>query len=364
MFLGLNVQHTTDMHLKMIRNKKTVFTLPVSLLNPLLTALKLLAILMSLTVLTSLASCGFNNPKSSPDVIYSESSNEAKALQIPPDLTNVSNGEQFILPGLEAGPLARNRLLPEFAGARYVRQQDQNWLELNQSAESVWPLVLEFIDKQKLVVEKTAPTTGLIFTQWRAETEKNGGLLKNLISGDEVYSRYAFRLERNNTSTRLFVRSMQVNADALESVVSDLWPASSHNPEQVAQILTQLLVFLGAEQQQAQGILSEPQANAIIDDAEVQTTAAGSQLLIHKGFSPSFNEVKDAVNNLKYNIVLSDDSVGVIQAAPETSTEPLLFSLTPVHVSAVRVLVTQQGGGRLAKDKELTLLTALKEQII
>jgi len=330
----------------MIHNNKTVFTLPVSLF------------------LTSLAGCGFNNPASSPDVIYSEVSNEAKVLQIPPDLTNVSNGEQFILPGTEAGPLARNRLLPEFAGARYVRRDNQNWLELNQNAESLWPLVLEFIQRQKLVVEKTAPTTGLIFTQWRANTETDGGLLKNLISSDEVFSRYAFRLERNDSGTRLFVRSMQVSGDALNTATGDQWPASSHNPEQVAQILTELLVFLGADQQQAQGILSEPQANAIIDDAEVQTTAAGSQLLIHKGFTPSFLDVKVAVDNLKYNIVLSDDSVGVIQAAPETSTEPLLFSLTPIHVSAVRLLVTQQGGDRLAKDKELALLTALKEQII
>jgi len=328
-----------------------------------------LSLTISVIGLATLTGCGFNNPASSPDVIYSETSNEAKELQIPPDLTNVSNGEQFILPGVEAGPLTRNRLLPEFSGAQYIRRDNQNWLELNQSAESVWPLVLEFIKKQKLVVEKTAPTTGLIFTQWRADTEKNGGLLKNLISGDELFSRFAFRLERNGLATRLFVRSMQLSGEAVNNSINnsaedEQWPASSHNPEQVAQILIELLVFLGAEQQQAQGILSEPQANAIIDDAEVQTTAIGSQLVVHKGFTPSFREIKDAVNNLEYEVVLSDDSVGVIQAAPQTGTEPLLFSLTPVHVSAVRVLVTQQGGARLPKDKELAILTSLKEQII
>jgi len=314
--------------------------------------------------LLGLVSCGFNNPNSSPDVVYSDASGEAKALQIPPDLTNVSNAEQFILPGVEAGPLARNRLLPDFTGAQYVRQNNQNWLELNQSAESVWPLVIEFIRKQKLVVEKTEPTSGLIFTQWRADAEKNGGLLKNLISGDEMFSRYTFRLERNHAGTRLFARSMQLSGDDVNNADNDQWPASSHNPEQVAQILVELLVFLGAEQQQAQGILSEPQANAIFEDAELQTTAIGSQLVVHKGFTPSFREVKEAVDNLEYNIVLSDDSVGVIQAAPQSSTEPLVFALTPLHISAVRVLVTQQGGERLEKDKELAILAALREQII
>jgi len=311
-----------------------------------------------------LVSCGVNNPKSSPDVTYSETSGEAKQLQIPPDLTSVSNAEQFILPGNDTGPLARNKLLPTFTGAQYVRRENQNWLELNQNAESVWPLVLEFIRKQKLVVEKTVPTSGLIVTQWRADDENNGGLLKNLISGDELFSRYTFRLERNDTGTRLFARAMQLPADDVDKVANDQWPESSHNPEQVSQILTQLLVFLGAEAEKAQGILSEPQASAVIDDAEVQTTAAGSQLVVHKGFTPSFDEVKGAVNSLEYNVVLSDSSVGVIQAAPEIGAEPILFSLTPVHVSAVRVLVTQPGGARLHKDKELAILTALKEQII
>jgi len=119
----------------MIRINKNVFALPISVFSRL--SISLLGVLG----LLGLVSCGFNNPNSSPDVVYSDASGEAKALQIPPDLTNVSNAEQFILPGVEAGPLARNRLLPDFTGAQYVRQNNQNWLELNQSAESVWPLV-------------------------------------------------------------------------------------------------------------------------------------------------------------------------------------------------------------------------------
>jgi len=200
----------TDNHLNMIRNNHAVFASPISLLA-------------ALSI--SLSGCGFNNPSSSPDVIYSDTSNEAKQLQIPPDLTNVSNAEQFILPGVEVGPLARNRLLPVFAGAKYVRQDNQNWLEFNQSAESIWPLVLEFIRKEKLIVEKTEPTTGLIFTQWTADTEVNGGLLKNLISGDELFSRYTFRLERHNSGTRLFARSMQLSGDDVNNVANDQWPA-------------------------------------------------------------------------------------------------------------------------------------------
>ncbi len=330
----------------MKRINKTVFALAVSMLS------------------LGLIGCGFNNPPSSPDVIYSQASDDAKKLQIPPDLTNISNGEQFILPGVESGPLARNRLLPNFTGAQYVRRGNQNWLELNQSAESVWPVVLEFIRKQKWSVEKTEPTAGLIFTQWRSDNEKSGGLLKNLISSDELFSRYTFRLERNGNGTRVFARAMQLNGDEVKQTANDQWPESSHNPEQVAQVLALLLVHMGAEEQQAQGILSEPQANAILDDAVIQTTASGSQLLVHKGFTPSFSDVREAVEKLNYKVLLSDASVGSIQFSTADQSEPLLISLTPVHISAVRVLVTQVGGNRMNKTQEIAILKALHEQII
>jgi len=311
-----------------------------------------------------LTACGFSNAPSSPDVVYSETSSEAKKLQVPPDLTNISNGEQFILPGTEAGSLTRNRLLPKFSSAEYVRRGDQNWLELQQNAETVWPIVLDFIRQQKMAVEKTEPTSGLIMTQWRTDDQKSGGILKNLISNDKIFARYAFRLERNGSGTRVFARSMQLAGDAINSGQGETWPASSHNPEEVSSVLTRLLVFLGAEEQRAKGILSDAQAKAVLDDAELQTTASGSQLVVHKGFAPSFNDIKTAVTALEYTIMQSDGSVGRLQVAKSASEEPILISLTPVHISAVRVAVSRPGGTQLEKAEELKILAALREQIV
>lgn len=311
-----------------------------------------------------ISGCGFNNPQSSPDVVYSTSATEAKSLQVPPDLTSVSNGEQFILPGNEPGSLTRNRLLPTFTGAQYVRRGNQNWLELNQSAETIWPLVLEFVRKQKMSVERTEPTTGLIMTQWRSDDGKSGGLLKNLISNEEQFSRFMFRLERNGTGTRVFARSMMLSGDDINNAANDQWPASSHDPEQVSQLLTRLLVFMGAEEQKAQGILSEPQASAVLDDAVLQTTASGSQLLVNKGFLPSFKVVQQAVEQLEYQVLTTDASVGRLEVSTGTDVPTILISMTPVHVSAVRVLLSQVGGESLEKELERSILSAIREQII
>lgn len=308
-----------------------------------------------------LAGCIVNSPPSGPDVIYAKNSGEAKQLQVPPDLTNVSKGEQFILPGSEPGPLARNRLLPTITGAQYIRSGDQNWLEFSQAAESIWPMVLEFVSKERWTVERTAPTSGLILTQWRSDNEKSGGLLKNLISGDELFSRVAFRLERNGSGTRLFARSMQLSGDAIEQDGSDDWPASSHDPEAVSALLAKLLVFFGTEEQKARGILSEPQAKAVLDDAHLQTTAAGSQLVVHKAFAPSFNQVKAAFDQLPYKVLLTDGSVGTIQFSTGNDEQPLLASLTPLHLSAVQVQITK-AGARIDRETELAILRAIQEK--
>ena len=347
-------------------NNKSVFQFYCSgrLAVP-VSAIKKLRLICAWLVLSLLTACGISGSHRSPDVIYSKKAEESKQLQVPPDLTNINNGEQFILPGTEAGSLSRNRLLPSFSSARYIRQGEQNWLELQRAAEAVWPLVLDFVREQKIAVEKTQPTTGLILTQWRSDNEKNsGGLLKNLISSDELFSRYAFRLERNGAGTRLFVRAMQATADQINEGAVGEWPASSHNPEAVSAVLMRLLVFMGADEQKANGILSGEQASVILDDAELQRTAAGSQLVVHKGFAPSFDDVRNAIDKLNYAVIQSDSSVGRIQVNDGTDEEPVLITLTPVHISAVRVSVTRPGGSRLDQDRELALLRALHEQIV
>lgn len=322
-----------------------------------------IAVLPLLLVVTT--ACSFNKLPARPEVAYSTASDVAKPLQVPPDLTAVSNGEQFILPGTENGSLSRNRLLPNFSDVRYVRQGNQNWLEFTQSAETVWPKVIEFIAQQKMLVEKTQPTTGLILTQWRSSTEKaDGGLLKNLVSNDELYSRLAFRLERNGNGTRLFARSQQLTGKEVNTAAADVWPASSHNPEQVSLALTRLLVFFGADEQKARGILNDAQISAIVHDAELLTTTSGSHLVVHKGFKPAFNDVKSAVANINYTVIQSDGSVGQLEVASAPGEESYLVSLSPVHISAVKVSVAKKDGVKLSQSNELAFISALRDQLI
>ena len=144
--------------------------------------------------------------------------------------------------------------------------------------------------------------------------------------------------------------------------VSDLtWPASSHSPENTSTLLLRLLAFLGVEQQKARGILGEEQAAAVLEDAIVRRNAAGSEMLLNRGFQTSFQHVEAALALLNYTVLSSDESVGRIEfSAADT---PLVLRLSPVHVSAVLVSVSDTDGRRLSAEREQELLSELAGQI-
>jgi len=320
---------------------------------------------LSAVILLSIGGCSSLNSKNSPDVVYGETAAESGALQIPPDLTDVSNAEQFVLPGTSGGAVTRNTLLPQFDSVRFVREGGQSWLEFRQTPEDLWPQLLAFARKEKYRIDQAEPVAGVIATQWRpASVVASTNILRNLVAGDEQFTRVSFRLERAGAGSRLFARSQAASKSEVDAAASSNksgWPASSHNPEDTSALLNRFLVFLGVEQQKARGILSAEQASAVIDDAVVRRNAGGSEMLLNRGYQTSFTQVLAALQGMEYSIVSSDDNVGRIEF--NDAQTPLVIKLSPVHISAVRVSVSDTQGAKLPPEQEQALLSALAEKL-
>ena len=295
----------------------------------------------------------------SPESEYSGSSDQAKVLQVPPDLTDISNGEQFILPGISGDALARNTLLPVFESASFVRQGGQSWLEIDQSAEELWPRLLAFTRKQGYTVAQTQPLAGVIASDWRSA--ESGGLLKGLI-GKEAFMRIAFRLERTGLGSRLFARVQQADKAFVDANPEASWPATAHAPENTNQILSELLVFFGIEEQKAKGILGDAAAANLLDDATLQTSAGGSVLVMHKGYGPSFRSVSTALTSSGFQITATDVQRGRVEASADDKA--YVFAVAPVHVSASRVTVNGAAGEQLDVDTQKSVLDILRQQLI
>ena len=309
--------------------------------------------------------CNSFRSASSPDVVYDDNAESARTLQIPPDLTDVSNTEQFVLPGNTGGQVSRNTLLPSFSAVSFERNGQQSWLAFDNTPEELWPQLLAFARKERFRIEQTEPVAGVIATQWRpASAVAKGSLLQNLIGGDEAYSRVLFRLERQGNGARLFARSQAASESVALSPDADAapWPASSHDPEATSALLSRLLVFLGVEGQKARGILDADQAQLITDDAVVLTSGSGSQLIVNRGFQPSFNAILAALDSLDYAVTSSDDGVGRIEFLEKDV--PLVLEMTPEHVSEVRVALTDTTGRRLEESQEQAVLNAILAKLV
>ena len=315
-------------------------------------------------LVASVSACSALRSSSSPDLVYSGDAESARQLQVPPDLTDISDSEQFVLPGQNGGQVKRNTLLPQFESIRFVRDAGENWLAIDAAPESVWPQLLAFLRKENFRVAQTAPTAGVISTQWRpASAAGDNGVLKNLLGANEQFSRVAFRLERDGTGTRLFARAQATSEElAKTNPGGSNWPSSSHDPEATSALLVQLMTFVGVEEQKARGILSGAQANAVLNDAYLQQSAAGSQLLINKGYEPSFDALLNALSSLNLDVAASSASIGQIQFVSDAA--PMLLDLKPLHVSAVVVELKDGNGKRLEAADESKLLNALLDAIV
>jgi len=310
----------------------------------------------------SLMACQPGYRASSPEVLYSKEAGAAAELQIPPDLTELSEGEQFVLPGTTGAAITRNTLLPETASVRFVRSGEENYLEIQRAPEDVWPQLQAFLRSERYPIAKTEPVAGVMTTQWRELSDAEGrSALKNLLGNDITVSRVALRIERaSSASTRLFARrQVAANSDA-EVGPSDVWPASSHDPENTSELLVRLMVFLGVQEQKARGILSDSAVSSVLDDATLETTSSETSLVVHRGYRPAFRAVNAAIDVLYEGSVSSDSNLGRVSATLADAT--VSYTVTPVNISAARVTVKSTKG--LTRSEQQALLNALRDQLV
>jgi len=324
------------------------------------------SIFLALLAVT-VSACQVSARGNSPDVKYSETSRQARALQIPPDLSSISAGEQFVVPGNTGSVIARNTLLPVLDSARFVRQGSSSWLEVKATPEDLWPNLLAFIEEEGFEVSNTQPTTGLITTQWRKRGGESGSLAGAIDSDSKV--RIAFRMERaNSTGARLFAR-LQTNSDnAVDN--SELWSSSATHPEKSSIVLQRLLVFLGLQEQKARGVLSAAAAAAVLGSAELEVNNAGANLVIHHGLGPSVAAISTVLDTLGARVdrrnstresLSVEDSKGSLAQTDDVTDFLLLFS--PVHVSKVSVAVADKDGVSVSAQQQRNILSALLDEL-
>lgn len=249
--------------------------------------------------LASLAACSSN--KETPKLDYQTQNRQVVNLEVPPDLTNPSQGNRYELPAggaVRASDMKRSdtqqpanqAVLQGVQGVEIKRDGSQRWLEISgkQPAE-IWPLLKAFWQENGFVIKTEEPGIGQMETEWaenRAKIPQDG--LRNLfekVGLGGVYStserdKFTIRLERgqNGTTDVFFVHKGMKEVYGDKNKDTTMWEPRPNDPSLEAAFLGRFMQYLGADQQHVEQQIQQNQGR---NAGSEMATVSGNTLLLN-----------------------------------------------------------------------------------
>lgn len=281
-----------------------------------------------------LASCGGLESKK----IEYKSAGKLPPLEVPPDLTQPSRDERYVVPdgGSTKGSATfsaysnersgqprtstAQELLPQIDKMRIERSGSQRWLVVGGAAEKLWPNIKDFWQELGFLVNVERPEAGVMETDW---AENRAKLPQDIIRGsigkmfDSLYStaerdKFRTRLEKGSEAGTLEIyishRGMYevyVNEGKSET----RWQPRAADPELEAEMLRRLMVRLGVEETRAKTMVSAEQRQ---ERAKLSRAADGSgALLLEEAFDRAWRRVGLALDRSGFIVEDRDRSQGL-----------------------------------------------------
>lgn len=283
-----------------------------------------------LTVLVcALAACSSSGGEKNKLFDYKAAAIKVHSLEVPPDLTAVSGDDRYGIPGssqegVRYSDFAKDKkdgaagdVLPESRTVRLVRNGNQRWLEVDDKAEKIWPLVKAFWLENGLAIQSETPQAGIMETEWaenRAKVHNTGvrnqlgGALESLYVANEK-DQYHTRLERsqNGKSTEITITHHGLQEVQEPGKSGNKWQTRPSDPELEASMLQLLMARLsGAPAPSATA--QQPAAAA----PSLQALADGSKsILLGEPFDKSWRRVSLALEQAGIALEDKDRSKGV-----------------------------------------------------
>jgi outer membrane protein assembly factor BamC len=343
-----------------------------------------------------------------------KSTGKAPTLEVPPDLSQVSRDDRFLVPDAAGkgsatysaysadrspGALAQNSVvLPQVDKIRVERSGNQRWLVVAQPADKLWDTVKDFWQETGFIVNIERPDAGVMETDWAENRAKIGqDFIRNTLGGllDTLYStgerdKFRTRFEPGSEpgTTDVFISHRGMDEVYTSSAKDDTrWQPRQPDAELEAEMLRRLMVRLGADEKRAEVAVAtklEPRAKL------AKTDDGSGKLEVDERFDRAWRRVGLALDRVGFTVEDRDRTRGlyfVRYVDPETdnakkdpggfmsklafwrSSEPSASSKVQyrVHVadagaqSVVQVLSSE--GGTDKSDTAKKILALLLQQL-
>lgn len=303
-------------------------------------------IVLGAAILTSLAGCGGSlSSMLEPERVDYKSASKApsKTLEIPPNLTQLQRDNRYAInennrgvatasgysqqqqgSGAAAATGGAQVVAPAVASdMRVERDGNQRWLVAKKSPEVLWPQIKDFWQESGFLINVEMPDVGVLETDW-AEKRLNvpqgtirGFLAKTLDTAYDSALRDKFRtrLERApDGSTEIYIshrgaEEVFTGTTSTSGPQSTMWVGRPADPELEAQMLSKLMVRLGAEEVRAKSVVAN--ASPVQVRSRLVKAESGAYVENNEGFDRAWRRVGLALDRVGFTVEDRDRSQGV-----------------------------------------------------
>jgi outer membrane protein assembly factor BamC len=261
----------------------------------------------------------------------SASATKGPALDVPPDLSQLTRDSRYVVPGMAVSANAYQVTQPTAAtptaasvmgDVRIQRAGNQRWLVVNRPADKLWDPVREFWKESGFQLPIEQAELGILetdFAENRAKLPQD--FIRNTIGKvfDGLYStgerdKFRTRLERTaNGSTEIFISHRGMVETVTSSTSSGgsgstVWQPRLADPELEAEFLRRLMVKLGVSQEQSKALI----ASGVQRQTSRIASANGVPVLqIDEGFERAWRRVGLALDRTGFTVEDRDRTKGL-----------------------------------------------------
>ncbi len=260
--------------------------------------------------------------------------NQAPSLEVPPDLTQLSQDSRYMVPGgvvsaaaIEANakaakPTDNNTAANQIGDVRIERAGAEHWLVVDRAADKLWEPTRDFWLENGFIYVMEDRQLGILETDW---AENRAKLPQDVIRKalgkvfDSLYStserdKFRTRLEREpDGKTRIYVthRGMQ-EVYTSERKDNTIWQPRPRDPELETEFLRRIMIKLGVSEEQASAVAKADKAAAVTTSgARMDTVNGVPTLQIEEGFERAWRRVGVALDRTGFTVEDRDRSRGI-----------------------------------------------------
>lgn len=265
-----------------------------------------------------------------------KSAGKAPSLDIPPDLSQITRDDRYVVPdaagkgsatfsaySADRTPQAQAQnsvVLPQVDKVRVERSGNQRWLVVAAPPDKLWDTVKDFWQETGFIISIERPEAGVMETDWAENRAKIGDdIIRNTLGKflDSLYStgerdKFRTRFEQGVMpgTTDIFVSHRAMEEVYTSSAKDDTrWQPRPADPELEAEMLRRLMVRLGSDEKRAEVSIAAAKAEPRAKLAKADDGTGKLEVL--ERFDRAWRRVGLALDRVGFTVEDRDRSRGL-----------------------------------------------------